>query len=121
MGNSTFADRLKYYMESHDLSFRDMEKLTDIPAQTIHRYVHGQRTPKINVVPDLAKRMGVSDRWLMGLDEEQPTTQKDDELLKALKSNPTKLMLAEWICRLNEEQLQMVEGILQAVIGKSAE
>lgn len=51
--------------------------------------------------------------------EEQPTTTKDDELLNALQSDPTKLMLARWICRLNEEQLQMVEGILQAVIGKS--
>ena len=67
----------------------------------------------------LAQILKVSPTFVMTGKEEQPTTTKDDELLTALKSNPTKLMLAEWICQLNEEQLQMVEGILQAVIGKS--
>ena len=108
-------------MESHDLSFRDMERITGIPYQTLNRYALGLRSPKITVIPELAKKMNVSDRWLMGLDEEQPTTTKGDELLAALQSNPTKLMLAEWICRLNEDQLRMVEGILHAVIGKSDE
>jgi transcriptional regulator with XRE-family HTH domain len=121
VGNGIFADRLKLYMESRNLSFRDMEKITGIPYQTLNRYALGHRSPKITLIPELARKMNVSDRWLMGLDEEQPTTTKDDELLTALHSNPTKLMLAEWICQLNQEQLQMVEGILQAVIGKSVE
>ena len=117
MGNSTFAERLKYYMESHDLSFRDMEKITDIPAQTIHRYVHGQRTPKINVVPDLARKMNVSDRWLMGLDDESPAISEDDKaLLDEVMANPELLKLLKILKQIEPDRLAALAKLVEPML-----
>lgn len=118
MGNSTFAERLKYYMESHDLSFRDMEKITDIPAQTIHRYVHGQRTPKINVVPDLARKMNVSDRWLMGLDEEEsPAISEDDKaLLEEVSASPELMNLLRILKQIEPDRLAALAKLVEPML-----
>ena len=102
------------------LTLEEIGNYVGVGKSTVRKWESGQiANMRRDKIAKLAEVLEVSPAYLMGWKEEQPTTTKDDELLKVLQSNPTKLMLAEWICQLNEEQLQMVEGILQAVIGKS--
>ena len=86
--NNIFAKRLKEYMEDNNLSFREMEKKTGIPAQTLNRYVLGQRTPKIDVIPELAAKLNVSDSWLIGLEYDtekyEPATVTVDKLTQEI-------------------------------------
>ena len=111
-----FAKNLQKYLDMYEIKPIQLAEYLNVAKSTVSSWLSAQKTPRMDKVSMMAAMFGVNYSDLI---EEQPTTQKDDELLKALQSNPTKLMLAEWICRLNEEQLQMVEGILQAVIGKS--
>ena len=104
------------------LTLEEIGNYVGVGKSTVRKWESGQiANMKRDKIAKLAEVLEVTPAYLMGWKEGQPTTTKDDELLAALHSNPTKLMLAEWICRLNQEQLQMVEGILQAVIGKSVE
>ena len=111
-----FAKNLQKYLDMYEIKPIQLAEYLNVAKSTVSSWLSAQKTPRMDKVSMMAAMFGVNYSDLI---EEQPTTTKDDELLTALKSNPTKLMLAEWICRLNEEQLQMVEGILQAVIGKS--
>ena len=116
----TTGKRIKNARKAAGLTQTELAEKVGVKCAAIHKYENGLVVNlKRDTIDNLAKALNVKPSYLLCIDEEQPTTTKDDELLTALKSNPTKLMLAEWICRLNEEQLQMVEGILQAVIGKS--
>lgn len=119
LGNkATMAKNIKKYMIENGVTATDVCNTLGFPMPTFSDWIREKTYPRIDKIEKMANYFGIQKSDLI---EEQPTTTKDDELLKALKSNPTKLMLAEWICQLNQEQLQMVEGILQAVIGKSAE
>lgn len=120
LGNkATMAKNIKKYMVENGVTATDVCNTLGFPMPTFSDWIREKTYPRIDKIEKMANYFGIQKSDLI---EEQPTTTKDDELLKALKSNPTKLMLAEWISRLNnDEQLQMVEGVLQAVIGKSGQ
>lgn len=112
-----FSSRLKDYMNSHDLSFRDMERLTGIPAQTINRYVLGQRTPKIDVLHDIASHLGVSDRWLMGLDDESPAIPEDDKaLLEEVSANPELMNLLRILKQIEPDRLAALAKLVEPML-----
>lgn len=108
--NNNFALRLKEYMDTHGLSFREMEQKTGIPAQTLNRYVLGQRTPKIDVIPDLAAKLNVSDSWLMGIEEEE---QKEKPVnLDELSESKKKLI--EQVLTLPEKDAELFFHMMKA-------
>lgn len=63
---STFAERLKEYMDTNDMTYDELSKKADTPAQTLNRYVLGQRIPKIDAATDIAAKLGVNSLWLQG-------------------------------------------------------
>lgn len=65
---STFGDRLKEYRENNTLTLADVEKLTQIPAQTLNRYELKQRAPKVDVANDIADKLNINPVWLSGYD-----------------------------------------------------
>jgi transcriptional regulator with XRE-family HTH domain len=76
---STFAQRLKEYMVSHnDMTYEELSKITGVPAQTLNRYVLGQRIPKIDAATDIATKLNIHPLWLQGynIDNEIPTVCK---------------------------------------------
>lgn len=63
-----FADRLKEYRETSQLTLSDLEKIVGIPAQTLNRYELNQRVPKIDVAVEIAEKLDISPLWLQGYD-----------------------------------------------------
>lgn len=67
---SSFAERLKEYMQQHDMTFETLSKQTGIPAQTLNRYSLGQRTPKVDKAIEIATKLNVDPLWLQGFNVE---------------------------------------------------
>lgn len=63
---STFANRLKEYMDLHKATYDELSKITKVPAQTLNRYVLGKRIPKIDAAAEIAQKLNVSPLWLQG-------------------------------------------------------
>jgi transcriptional regulator with XRE-family HTH domain len=97
---SAFADRLKEYMDLHQMTYDDLSKITKVPAQTLNRYVLGQRIPKIDAATEIARKIGVSPLWLQGFnvpsdfgDNESNDISDDiDSVLEKLEAQPEGLM-----------------------------
>jgi transcriptional regulator with XRE-family HTH domain len=66
---SDFANRLKEYIEIHNMTYAVLSNLTGENSQTLNRYVLGQRIPKIDSAIRIAEALGVSPMWLQGYDE----------------------------------------------------
>lgn len=65
----TFGDRLKEIRTSRGLSQDDLADLLGTSKQVISRYETNQRTPKITVAAEYAKKLNVPLTYLMGADE----------------------------------------------------
>lgn len=76
---SSFAERLKEYMQQHDTTFESLSKKTGIPAQTLNRYSLGQRVPKVDVAADIAIKLNVDPLWLQGFDTYQNQNPSGDK------------------------------------------
>lgn len=89
---SDISSRIKEYRDMNNLTLADMERLTNIPAQTLNRYELRQRIPKIDVANQIAESLKVNPLWLQGYDE--PMVEPDplkttlkDAAITALLSN----------------------------------
>lgn len=65
---STFGSRLKQYRSDHDLTLDALEKIIQVPAQTINRYELEQRVPKIDAAVEIALSLSINPLWLQGFD-----------------------------------------------------
>lgn len=65
---STFSKRLKEYRASKGYTLSELEKLTGVPSQTLNRYELEQRVPKVDVVNDIAEKLGINTLWMQGFD-----------------------------------------------------
>ena len=79
---SSFGERLKEFMATNDhMTYEQLSTATGYPAQTLNRYVLGQRIPKINDFAQIAERLNVNPLWLQGFDvEKEPVAMNDNEL-----------------------------------------
>lgn len=76
------SERIKALVDSSDLSYQELEKLTGIKKSSLQRYASGE-TAKIplDVIEKLSKAFNVSQEYLIGWDEQ--------------KSPPTEVQLSE--------------------------
>lgn len=70
---SSFGKRIKEYREDSNLTLAEMERMTDVPAQTINRYELGQRVPKVDAAAIIADKLNLNPLWLFGYDTEEIT------------------------------------------------
>ena len=96
---STFSKRLKEYRNSKGYTLSELEKCTGIPSQTLNRYELEQRVPKVDVVNDIAEKLGLNTLWLQGFDINDNPTAKinmkdkdlsphEKEVITAYRNNP---------------------------------
>jgi len=71
--NEKFSDRLKKYMADRDMTYDTLSKITGVPAQTLNRYVLGQRIPKVDAAAEIAIKLNVDPLWLQGIDAPLPS------------------------------------------------
>ena len=63
---SNVSARLKEYRDIKGLTLSDLEKLINIPAQTLNRYELSQRVPKIDTAIEIAEKLSINPLWLQG-------------------------------------------------------
>ena len=105
------SERIKALVDSSDLSYQELEKLTGIKKSSLQRYASGV-TSKIplEVIEKLANTFHVSQEYLMGWDEQ--------------KSSPTEMQLSEGekvlldlFNRVPKDQQQLVLQMIRAALG----
>lgn len=67
---SSFGNRIKQYREDNNLTLAEIERMTNVPAQTINRYELGQRVPKVDAATIIANKLNLNPLWLFGYDVE---------------------------------------------------
>lgn len=65
---STFGARLRRVMNERGYIYEDLSTILGMNAQTINRYVLGQREPKISTATAIAIALDVDPLWLQGYD-----------------------------------------------------
>ena len=83
MNNGLFAERLTTALMNKGMSQYQLAKLVGTNAQTINKYYKGLRTPRKDVLVRMARVLGVSPSWLIGLDSkmENPVRAEIDKRL----------------------------------------
>jgi transcriptional regulator with XRE-family HTH domain len=67
---SVRSERIKALVDSSDLSYQELEKLTGIKKSSLQRYASGVTTKiPLDVIEKLSKAFNVSQEYLMGWDE----------------------------------------------------
>lgn len=105
------TERIKALVDSSDLSYQELEKLTGIKKSSLQRYASGVTTKiPLDVIEKLSKTFNVSQEYLMGWDEKKdsPSEPKLTEGEKAL---------IDLFNRVPEDQQQLVLQMIRAALG----
>lgn len=109
--------RLAKVISDSDLSYADLEKMTNIAKSSIQRYASG-KTKKIPIdaVKTIAQATNSSAAWIMGWEDENPEqTKKEDavsDIFIRLRKDDKFLDAVQRIYRLNDKQLDAVITML---------
>ncbi len=81
----TFGERLKQIRMDRNMSQEELATILETSKQVISRYENNQRSPKISIVEEYSKKLGVDINYLLG-DEKKPESDSPDiELSKEEK------------------------------------
>jgi transcriptional regulator with XRE-family HTH domain len=105
------SERIKALVESSDLSYQELEKLTGIKKSSLQRYASGATTKiPLDVIEKLSVAFNVSQEYLMGWDE-----------MKDSPSEPTltegEKTLLDLFNRVPKDKQQLVLQMIRAALG----
>lgn len=66
---SEFGDRVKALIEEKELSQKELSNMCRISEPSLCRYIRGDIEPRIDIVRNIAKALGVSETYLLGLSD----------------------------------------------------
>lgn len=99
-----FNERIKMLMENKHLTQKELASLAGITEASMSKYLSGSRTPRIDVVVNLANALGVSTDELIGNEIE-----KDGMDLLRLKT-----VLARGVEKMSEEdKKELIKFLLE--------
>jgi len=110
MDNTTFGVQLKKYRESRNLSQQELSDLLDTSKQVISRYETFQRIPKLSVVSQYAKKLGISLSYLLGDTDDPYADGKSDTQI-----SPTKQALIDRIMTMDDSTLRWLLDTLDRI------
>lgn len=67
---SEFNNRVKTLMVKKGLSQKELSKLSGVSEPSLCRYLRGDIEPRLDVVQNVARALGVSGTYLLGLSDE---------------------------------------------------
>ena len=67
---SMFSNRVKELLEQKKLTQKDLSRLSNVAEASLCRYMKGETKPRIDVVHNIAKALGVSEAYLLGETDE---------------------------------------------------
>ena len=83
---STFATRLKKYMDKANIKQAELAEKTKINKSSISEYLSGNYEPKQRNIYKLATALGIKPSQLMGIESEEPApialNQQEETLIK---------------------------------------
>lgn len=82
-----FCERVKKLLQEKKLSQAELSSLSGVTAPSLCRYLRGDIEPRIDIVRNIAKALGVSETYLLGLDEEEHTINERQELKQLVARN----------------------------------
>lgn len=105
------SERIKALVDSSEMSYQDLEKLTGIKKSSLQRYASGV-TAKIplDVIEKLSSAFNVSQEYLMGWDEKK-NSPSEPQLTEGEK------VLLDLFNRVPEDQQQLVLQMIRAALG----
>lgn len=90
--NEIFIKRLQFSMEQSKINQSELAELSGISKQRISGYIKGEYEPKSKPIYALAKALGVSASWLMGLNENEApsplSNEQNDDLAELYAKYP---------------------------------
>jgi len=101
----TIGRRLSEAMESKQIRAYELSKITGISTSNICNYRKNKYSPKSDNISKLAKALGVSEYWLLGLEDNESGG------LETTKARVTKLL-----DKMTSEQLEKTEKFIIHVI-----
>lgn len=105
------SERIKALIDSSDLSYQELEKLTGIKKSSLQRYASGVTTKiPLDVIEKLSVAFNVSQEYLMGWDEKK-NSPSEPTLTEGEK------MLLDLFNRVPEDQQQLVLQMIRAALG----
>lgn len=90
-----FGKRLSYILTECGITQRQLSAMCEISEVTIGRYIKGSRTPGAEEVVTIAKALGVSTDYLLGMPESKEMTVKELLMKLDILTNDTHLSLEE--------------------------
>ena len=82
-----FSERVKKILQEKKLSQAELSTLSGVTAPSLCRYLRGDIEPRIDIVRNIAQALGVSETYLLGLDEDCSIVNEKEELKKLVARN----------------------------------
>ena len=82
-----FSERVKRLLSEKKLSQAELSTLSGVTAPSLCRYLRGDIEPRIDIVRNIAKALGVSEAYLLGLDEAPHSIDERQELKQMVARN----------------------------------
>lgn len=82
-----FCERVIKILQEKKLSQAELSSLSGVSTPSICRYLRGNIEPRIDIVRNIARALGVSAAYLLGLDEEDHAIDERQELKQLVARN----------------------------------
>ncbi len=82
-----FCERVKQLLREKKLTQAELSSISGVTAPSLCRYLSGETEPRIDVVRNLARALGVSETYLLGSDEERSDVDEKEELKQMVARN----------------------------------
>ena len=105
------SERIKALVDSSEMSYQDLEKLTGIKKSSLQRYASGVTTKiPLDVIEKLSIAFHVTQEYLMGWDEKE-SSPSEVQLTEGEK------VLLDLFNRVPEDKQQLVLQMIRAALG----
>lgn len=101
---SVFSERVSALMSKRGLTQKDLSAKAGVTESAMSYYVNGSRVPRSDVLARIAKALGTSTDYLLGVSDKE-TFEGNDDLLYLQRN----------LGKLDSEELRKAEKILKAV------
>lgn len=81
--NTVLIKRIKRLLEERNISKAELSRLTGISNSSLSEYLSGKYEPKQDKIALIARALRVSPAWLMGYDNEDEITDKEEREIES--------------------------------------
>lgn len=82
-----FSERVKRLLLEKKMSQAELSTFSGVTAPSLCRYLRGDIEPRIDIVRNIAEALGVSEAYLLGLDEAPHSIDERQELKQMVARN----------------------------------